>query len=142
MKPTEWLVLLPFLVLAVTGQSTEDSVDMASSAPMTSWQCRNDLEIRCDDEACEAEESFTSMDVQVDEAGSMVVCVYSGCWEGTGTVAQSEAFVVLTGHRLPFSTAPDSEDRKEDIVIAIDKSDQVAILKAGAFAQPLRCSKE
>ena len=81
------------------------------------------------------------MDVSVDDAGSMSVCAYSGCWEGTGTVTRSERFVVLTGHDLPFSTAPEGSDSGQDIVIAIDKEDNVAILKAGSYAHPLRCEQ-
>jgi hypothetical protein len=79
------------------------------------------------------------MDVRVDDAGSMSVCAYTGCWEGTGTVNQSERFVVLTGHDLPFSTASDDADSQAAIVIALDKEDQVAVLKAGSFAHPLLC---
>ena len=141
MKRTRWSFLL--ILLAVACQSTEPSADpAAAAAPTTSWQCRNDVEISCDDEGCDVEDSFTAMDVRVDAAGSMSVCAYSGCWEGTGTVAGSEAFVVFTGHNLAFSTAPDSEESKKDIVIAIDRADQVAILKAGAFAHPLLCEKK
>ena len=143
MKRTGWIAILPLVLLAVACQSTEESAETALSAtvPTSSWQCRNDLEISCNAEGCEAGESFTPMDVRFDDAGSMSVCAYSGCWEGTGTVVNSEAFVVLTGHKLAFSTAPDSEDSKQDIVIVLDRADQVALLKAGAFAHPLLCEK-
>ena len=130
--------ILPLVLLAATCQSTEDVADPTASST-AQWQCRNDLEISCDAEHCEAADSFTPMSVTVDDAGSMSVCVYTGCWEGTGTVAQSARFVVLTGHDLPFSTAAEAAGTQADIVIAIDKADDVAILKAGSFAQPLRC---
>ena len=144
MKSPRWFAFLPLVLLAVACRPTGESADPAlpATAATTSWQCRNDVEISCNAEACEASESFTPMDVWVDDAGSMNVCAYSGCWEGIGTVAQSEAFIVFTGHDLTFSTAPDAEDRKEDIVIAIDRADHVAILKAGAFAHPLRCQQK
>ena len=136
-------MILPLVLLAVACQPTEESAEPASSsaAPTAQWQCSNDLEIICDAEHCEAAESFTKMDVRFDDTGSMSVCAYSGCWEGTGTVVQSENFVVLTGHGLPFSTAPDAADSQANIVIAIDKQDHVAILKAGSFAQPLLCEQ-
>ncbi len=140
MKRTIWFAILPLNLLVAACQSTGQSADNA--APATNWQCRNDVEVSCNAEGCEAEDSFTAMDVRVDETGAMSVCAYSGCWEGTGTVVNSEAFIVLTGHNLPFSTAPDLEDSKEDIVIAIDRADQVAILKAGAYAHPLLCEQE
>ena len=143
MKCTGWSALLLLALLAVDGQPAEKSAATAlpATAPTARWACRNDLEISCKAGKCEAGESFTPMDVRVDDAGAMSVCAYSGCWEGTGTVVTSEHFVVLTGHDLTFSTAPDSEDSKEDIVIAIDRDDNVAILKAGAFAHPLLCKK-
>ena len=143
MKRTRWSALLPLVLLVVACQPTEESAEPASSsaAPTAQWLCRNDLEISCDAEHCEAAESFTSMDVRFDDAGSMSVSAYSGCWEGTGTVVQSENFIVLTGHDLPFSTAPDAADSQENIVIAIDKEDHVAILKAGSFAQPMICEQ-
>lgn len=115
----------------------------AVTTPADNWQCRNDLEIRCNPEHCEAasEGNFTPMRVHVDDAGSMRVCAYSGCWEGTGTVVKSEDFVVLIGHELTFSTSPDSVKLQENIVIAIDRTDDVGILKVGAFAHPLRCER-
>lgn len=138
-----WSALLSLVVLAAACQPTEEPTDSALSATVSPerWQCRNDLEISCDVEHCEAADSFTPMDVRFDDAGSMSVCAYSGCWEGTGTVVQSEHFVVLTGHELPFSTAPDSADSRAAIVIALDRADQVGILKAGAFVQPLLCEQ-
>ena len=142
-----WFAFLPIVLLAVACQPAEDAADPAVSAavsestPTERWDCRNDLEISCDAGHCAASESFTPMDVRIDDAGSMSVCAYSGCWEGTGTVAKSENFVVITGHDLPFSTSPDSSDSQTDIVIAIDKTDQIAMLKAGAFAHPLLCEK-
>ena len=69
------------------------------------------------------------------------MCAYSGCWEGTGTVTQSEQFVVLTGHELPFSSDPDGTDSGQAIAIVIDAEDDVAILKVGTFAHPLRCER-
>ncbi len=143
MKRRRWSVILPLVLLAVACQPTEESTEPASSsaALTVQWQCHNDLEISCDAEHCEAAESFTPMDVRFDDAGSMSVCAYTGCWEGTGSVVQSERFVVLTGHDLPFSTAQDAADSQADIVIAIDKEDHVAILKAGSFAQPLICEQ-
>ena len=99
------------------------------------------LEVRCGEGTCEAEtgDAFTPMSVRVDDSGAMSVCAYSGCWVGTGEVVRSEEFLVLIGHDLKFSTSPDSESAEEDIVIAIDRADGIATLKAGEFAHPLLC---
>ena len=116
----------------------------AATAQPEHWQCRNDVEIQCTSESCEAatEDSFTPMSVTVDDAGFMSVCAYSGCWEGTGTVVKNKDFLILVGDELTFSTSPDSKETQESIVIALDRSDRVAILKAGAFAHPLLCERE
>lgn len=113
----------------------------AANPSVDSWQCRNDIEIRCDAGKCQAEESFTPMSVSFDDAGKMSVCAYSGCWEGKGTVFNSGDFLMLSGQNLKFSTA-DSADMNEDIAITFDRKDNVALLKAGSFAQPLICEKD
>ena len=101
------------------------------------------MEVSCGEGRCEAEtgDGFTPMSVSVDDSGEMSVCAYSGCWEGTGEVLRSEEFLILIGLDLPFSTAPDSQSG-QDIVIAIDRSDGVATLKAGGFAHPLLCERQ
>ena len=71
--------------------------------------------------------------------GGLSVCAYSGCWEGTGEVLRAEKFLVLVGHDLEFSTSRGSESSGADIVMAIDRADGVAALKAGEFAHPLLC---
>ena len=143
MERTSGSLILPLAVMALACQSIRAPVESASPGAATAerWNCHNDLEISCDRERCESAESFTPMDVTVDEAGAMSVCAYSGCWEGTGTVTRSARFVVLMGHGLSFSTAQDAADGRQDIVIAIDREDHAAILKAGSFAHPLRCEK-
>ncbi len=119
------------IVAAFAGRSSE------------SWQCRNDLEVRCFEGSCEAEtgDAFTPMSVSFTDSGAMSVCAYSGCWEGSGEIVRSGGFLVLIGHQLEFSTSPGSESAKEDIVIVIDRTDGIATLKAGQFAHPLRCTQ-
>lgn len=109
----------------------------------TRWQCVNDLEVRCAHGACEAETAggFTPMSVTIDDSGAMSVCAYSGCWEGTGEVLESGQFLVLIGHDLEFSTSRELESANEDIVVAIDRADGTATLKAGEFAHPLLCKR-
>ncbi len=79
------------------------------------------------------------MSVHVDGSGAIAVCAYSGCWEGTGTVVPGDKFLLLIGRGLEFSTARGSESATADIVIAIDRGDGVATLKAGEFVHPLLC---
>lgn len=104
------------------------------------WKCRNDLEVRCADGACEAESEggFTPMDVHVDDSGAMSICAYSGCWAGSGEVLRGERFLVWIGHGLRFSTSREPESGA-DILVAIDREDGVGTLKAGEFAHPLLC---
>ncbi len=113
------------------------------AAPPEHWQCRNDLEVTCAEGACEAatEGDFTPMSVDFDDSGTISACAYSGCWEGTGEVVSSGDFLVVIGHDLPFSTARDSESAGADVVVALDREDRVATLKAEGFAQPLLCER-
>lgn len=113
----------------------------AGNAQTETWQCRNDVEIKCASGKCEAEtkDAFTPMDVSFDAAGMMSVCAYSGCWEGTGKVSEDGDFLTLTGRGLKFST---SDDMAESIVISLDRRDDIAVVKAGAFAQPLLCERK
>ncbi len=96
--------------------------------------------MRCAEGSCEAEagDGFTPMSVIVNDSGAIAVCAYSGCWEGTGEVVPSEEFLLLIGRGLEFSTARGSGSAA-DIVIAIDRGDGVATLKAGEFVHPLLC---
>lgn len=112
----------------------------AEGLPAESWQCRNNLEVRCGEGECAvvAGDDFTPMSVHVESTGTMAVCAYSGCWEGLGKVIHSEEFLVLIGVDLKFSTAQEA-DRGQDLVVVIDRADQVATLKAGEFAHPLLC---
>ncbi len=145
-----FLVITLLALLACNGDPGETDLQSSSSAPPPAaeglaterWHCRNDLEIRCATGACEvrSESGFTPMDVHVDDSGAMSVCAYSGCWEGTGEVLRGKKFLVLVGHDLEFSTSPQAESSRADIVIAIDRADRVATLKAGDFAHPLLCT--
>ncbi len=139
------LILLLFIACcggSTPGPQTKVGGASPGEAP-ESWQCRNDLEVLCSREGCEAEtgDAFTPMSVSFTSTGAMSVCAYTGCWEGSGEAVGSGDFLVLIGHHLEFSTYPDSESAKEDIVIVIDRADGVATLKAGHFAHPLLCVK-
>ena len=114
-----------------------------ASSPAESWQCRNDLEVSCIDGACgvETADGFTPMDVSFDDSGAMSVCAYSGCWQGTGEVVRSGDFLILMGQGLKFATARDDDSANANIVIAVDRVDRVATLKAGTFALPLLCER-
>lgn len=144
------LIAMPLVLLACATHAAE--VDLESSppdsppatvgSPTETWNCRNDLEVRCTEGACEVEPAggFTPMDVRVDDSGAMSVCAYSGCWEGTAEIFQDERFLVLIGHNLEFSTSREPGSRA-DVVMAIDRADGVATLKAGEFAHPLLCKR-
>jgi len=82
------------------------------------------------------------MSISFDSTGTMALCLYSGCWEGTGEARHSEPFLVLVGRDLAFSTASDPESSTADATLILDHSDSVAILKIGEFAQPLVCEQQ
>ena len=120
-----------------------ESVADAVAVPTESWRCRNDMEVNCAEGKCDVSppDGFTPMDVNFDDTGAISVCAYSGCWEGHGSAIGSDNFLVLVGHDLKYSTASDPDSAGEDIVIALDRTDKVATLKAATFAQPLLCER-
>lgn len=134
-------LLLAFAGCAGAGSAATGPV---STAAADSWQCTNDLEVTCVKGACtaETEGGFTPMSVSFDASGTLSVCAYSGCWQGTGSFVRDPRFLVLLGHDLPFSTAPAATPVNADVVISLDREDGVATLKVGGFAQPLLCRRD
>ena len=111
----------------------------SSAALSAEWNCRNyDVEISCAKEKCSVSENFTPLDAYFDDNGNMSILVYTGVYEGKGTVLKDENYMIVVGDDLVFSTSPDS---KEDILIAIDTKDKVAVFKGAGFAMPMRCQK-
>lgn len=106
-----------------------------------SWQCENDVELQCSQRQCEVSKKgeFTPMSVSFDDQGNMSVCAYSGCWEGRGDVLIHQNFLMLAASQLELSTAKGSTESQENISISLDRTDNVVLLKAGAFAHPLHC---
>ncbi len=114
------------------------AVIATSDSESRSWACKNTLEVSCFENDCQASPVFTPMSVDFKLSGDVSVCAYSGCWQGQAEVIDSGQFLVFIGTNLPFSTNSDPA-AAENIVIALDQTDNVATLKAGAFAQPLLC---
>ena len=109
-----------------------------------SWQCRNDLEISCASGNCKAKtkSGFTPMSVSFNDMGKMSVCAYSGCWRGVGEVFRNSNFITLIGNDLKFSTSNNAKKVGQRIAITLDKKDNIAVLKVGAFAHPLICESK
>ena len=112
-----------------------------SSVFAESWQCKNDLEIQCSDRQCQVSEQgeFTPMDVSFDSLGATSVCAYSGCWEGRSDILNTANFLILIGQDLAFSTAQEASESGQNMSLVLDKTDGIAVLKLGSFAQPLQC---
>ena len=121
-----------------SGLNIQSSIDTEHKT--TLWQCNNTIEVSCVDGSCQTAEDngFTPMSVNLDESGSMSVCAYSGCWEGSAEVLYSSEFVIFVGNQLAFSTA-NGKDTQANIVVSVDKKDAVGTLKVDEFAQPILC---
>lgn len=103
------------------------------------YQCTNDVEVQCNETECAFESNdFTPMDVTFDDAGSLSVCAYSGCWQSQADMSNRGNFIVLSALNAKFSTS----ETTQDLALIMDRADGVAILKAGAFAQPLLCKAQ
>lgn len=114
------------------------SASGTQGAVTAGWRCRNnDLEIACDETACEVSDSHTAMDVTLGR-DEISICAYSGCWSGRpAAITLSGPFLTYSGVGLPFSTSPEDE---ANISVTVETSSQVAnILVAGQFANPATC---
>jgi hypothetical protein len=124
------------ILSATPGKATVDN-----KLTPTSFSCTNDIEVQCDTDGCSVEDkdAFTPMSVTFDNSGTLSVCAYTGCYEGTAEVWQKASFLSLHAGGLAFSSVASTPDDAEDIAITIDLRDSIAVLKVGAFAQPLLC---
>lgn len=115
-------------------------LSLFASPTETSWSCRNQVEIRCAGDKCESvsNDEFTPMSIAFNGNGNVSVCAYTGCWEGTGRVTSSEDFLTITAKDLPFSTNITST---QSVSLTLDKKDNIGIVKAGEFAQPIVCKR-
>lgn len=109
----------------------------------SSWGCSNDIQVMCSKDGCGASDGddFTPIDVRVDEDGEMQVCAYTGCWSGKGKVSINGVFTIFYGKGFRFSTSPDRDDLVEDLMVVVDRRDNVGFLKNSIFTQPLICTK-
>ena len=120
---------------------------LAAFAPAAAetWKCTNpEMEIACADGDCSAqlEHGFTPMDIAFNDEGDIYACAYSGCWEGRGEVHRNGVFLAILARELTWSTDPQPGEMREDVAILLDLTDDIALLKAGVFAQPLVCSRK
>ncbi|MFT5611738.1 MAG: hypothetical protein ACI9WC_000443 [Arenicella sp.] len=130
------LLAIALLSMLVSCQSLLTAKSQNPVTELSSYQCKNDVEVQCNSSACESvDKGFTPMDVNFDSTGKLSVCAYSGCWQGTADVMNTGDFMVLTGSNLEFSTS----NTVQDIALTLDLSDSIATIKAGGFSQPLLC---
>lgn len=106
------------------------------------WNCRNDVEVQCARGECDAEAEeghFTPMSLAFSSTGSFSLCAYSGCWDGEGRVVSTAPFLVITHAKAEWSDPSSNGERDADVMIAFDRQDRIAVIKAGSFATPLHC---
>ena len=135
LKSTNSLRLLVIAIISFVSISL-------SASELVGWKCTNDIEVMCSNKGCGVGQGddFTPVDVSLYVDGSMSVCAYTGCWSGKGFVLNDGSFTIYTGKGFKFSTAPNSEN-SEDVIVVIDRRDNVAVMKNSVFSQPLICTK-
>ena len=108
------------------------------------WHCKNDIEVRCGPKSCSVPEgdNFTPGSVSFSSNGKFSVCFYSGCWKGKGKVVSNEPFLIISQKQVDWSDPYRKIEGREDILIAVNSTDRIAVGKAGGFALPMRCHKE
>jgi hypothetical protein len=115
---------------------------ISNAVHATIWNCRNPIEINCADDDCIQIKDHTPMDIYVDEEGSLIVCAYSGCWEGTGKVFHSKNFLIVAGLHLDFVQGDRRQKSEKHILIGIDRNDSIGFVKSGAINNPITCHKQ
>lgn len=106
------------------------------------WNCRNDIEVQCVSGECSSvaeQGSFTPMSLAFSSTGSFSLCAYSGCWDGEGTVVSMAPFLVITLAKAEWSDPSSEGELDADVMIAFDRQDKIALIKARSFATPLHC---
>ena len=113
-----------------------------ATTAVTTFNCRNaDLEVTCNEARCiaSAEGDFTPMSLAFNDAGSFSLCAYSGCWEGEGRVFSDSRYLHIMARNLAFTPDVNPEPNRQDLAIVLDKTDNIALLKLGHYAQPMPC---
>jgi hypothetical protein len=108
------------------------------------WRCSPDVEVWCTIESCATnEEKLEAIRIGVtfDSRGVFSLCAYTGCWEGKGKVVSVSPFLVITLGNVDWSDPNQRVEARENVLIAFDVKDQVAMVKAGSISMPMRCSK-
>lgn len=114
----------------------------AGAANAKTWNCRNaEMEIACDGEACTAAfgPDFTPMTLTLNSDGEVAICAYSGCWDGTGSVREHAGFMTVIAADLSFTPDLQGDGARQRAAIVLDTEGNVALLRLGAFAQPMTC---
>ncbi|MEL7296261.1 MAG: hypothetical protein AAGJ86_01300 [Pseudomonadota bacterium] len=129
-----YLVLLALFSL---GESSEEYFDHQSA----DWHCRNPIEVSCNDNDCAKtdDQERTTMDLLFSEGGALSYGAYEGFWQGKGRVLKTEPFLVIFLEDAPWSWPPHRETNKQNILIALDRKDHIAVVKAGGWAHPFVC---
>jgi len=85
----------------------------------STWRCKNDVEIQCNDVSCASTQSgeFTPMDVRFDTRGKFSVCAYSGCLDDKGHVITSNSSIVVLKERAHWSSPDARTAMREDVSI-------------------------
>lgn len=108
------------------------------------WSCGPDLELHCTAESCSVSDhqgGGIPIYLSFDSHGNFMLCAYTGCWEGKGTVVSSSPFLVITKKQVDWSDPNQRVEGREDVLIAFSPSDKVVMIKAGSISMPMRCSK-
>lgn len=107
------------------------------------WSCKPDVEVQCTIESCSVTEDQRTIPIALsfDSNGTFSLCAYSGCWEGKGKVVAVAPFLVITLGNVDWSDPGQKVEGREDVLIAFETKDHVAMVKAGSISMPMRCSR-
>ncbi len=108
--------------------------------PSAEWSCRNILtEIACSGTDCTLAPvgEFTPMELTFDTDGGMLLCAYSGCWNGSAVeISTAGNYFSVVGLAMPWSG---TDAAPADISATINMKTMVAVVLTDDYAHPMIC---
>ncbi|TQV70670.1 hypothetical protein FKG94_20270 [Exilibacterium tricleocarpae] len=108
------------------------------------WICRIDFESQCTvSKGCDAlgskdDGNTKPVVAEFDATGKFSLCMYSGCYEGEGTVHTTEPFLSISKIKAKWTGTGEHDT---NVFIVLDREEKLGMFKAASFIQPIICGE-
>lgn len=111
-----------------------------SFAKTVSWGCEIEFESSCSEYGCSASTPEDGETIPLfatfDSNGEFMLCMYTGCYEGQGTVHTEDPFLSISKADAEWAG---TGTETTHVFIVVENDTGVAMFKAGPFVQPMLC---